>query len=107
MTPGYIAQALVLTGAFALLMIGAVAAWTAPNAMKRVAGVIVALVGAIVAMAALHAPPTWLISGAALTLAYCVVGVAVVVRLQEAYGGAEAKAIDAEDDEVEPAEPGA
>jgi hypothetical protein len=107
MTSGFIVQAAVLVGAFALLMIGAVAAWTAPNAMKRVAGVIIALIAAIVAMAAFQAPPSWLVAGVAIALAYCVVGTTVVVRLQEAYGAAEAGAIDAADDEGEPTEPGA
>jgi hypothetical protein len=107
MASGFIAQAVVLIGAFTLLLMGAVAAWTAPNAMKRVAGVIIALVAATIAMAALQAPPSWLIAGAAVALGYCVVGTTVVVRLQEAYGAAEASAIDAADDEREPPEPGA
>ncbi|QGZ95607.1 hypothetical protein [Terricaulis silvestris] len=107
MGSGFIVQAAVLIGAFMLLLMGAVAAWTAPNATKRVAGVIVALIGAIIAMAALQAPPSWLIAGAAVALGYCVVGTTVVVRLQEAYGAAETSAIDAADDEGEPPEPGA
>jgi hypothetical protein len=107
MASGFIGQAAVLIGAFTLLLVGAVAAWTAPNAMKRVAGVIIALVGAIVAMAALQAPPSWLIAGVAVAVGYCVVGTTVVVRLQEAYGAAEASALDAADDENEPPEPGA
>lgn len=107
MTSGFIIQAAVLIGAFTLLLMGAVAAWTAPNAMKRVAGVIIALIGAIVAMAALQAPPSWLIAATAIALAYCVVGTTVVVRLQEAYGGAETNAIDRADDEGEPPEPNA
>ena len=107
MGSGIIVQAAVLIGAFALLLIGAVAAWTAPNAMKRVAGVIIALIGASVAMAGLQAPPSWLVAGAAIALAYCVVGTTVVVRLQEAYGAAEASALNAADDEGEPPESGA
>lgn len=107
MATAFLAQAAVLVGAFALLLMGAVAAWTAPNAMKRVAGVIIALVGAVIAMAALQAPPSWLIAAAAIALAYCVVGTTVVVRLQEAYGAAEAGAIDATDDQGEPPEPSA
>ena len=107
MASGFIVQAAVLIGAFALLLMGAIAAWTAPNAMKRVAGVIVALIGASIAMAALQAPPSWLVAGAAIALAYCVVGTTVVVRLQEAYGAAEASALNAADDEGEPPESGA
>jgi hypothetical protein len=107
MASGFVVQAVVLIGAFALLLMGAVVAWTAPNAMKRVAGVIIALIGATIAMAALQAPPSWLIAGAAVALGYCVVGATVVVRLQEAYGAAEAGVIDAADDEGEPPEPGA
>jgi hypothetical protein len=107
MATGFIAQTAVLMGAFALLMIGAVAAWTAPNVMKRVGGVIIALVAAIVAMAALQAPPSWLIASAALALAYCIVGTTIVVRLQEAYGAAETRALDVADDEAEPPEPSA
>lgn len=107
MESGFIAQAAVLIGALALLMIGVVAAWTAPNAMKRVGGVIIAIIAAIVAMAAMQAPSSWLVAAAAIGLAYCVVGTTIVVRLQEAYGAAETPGIDAADDEAEPAEPGA
>jgi hypothetical protein len=107
MASGFVAQSAVLVGAFTLLMIGALAAWTAPNAMKRVAGVVIALIAAIVAMAALQAPSSWLIGGVAVALAYCVIGTAVVVRLQEAYGGAEAREFDASDDDSESAEPDA
>ena len=91
--------------AIALVAGGAVAAFTSSNALKKVAAVLTALVGAALVAALLGAPSSLLIALAAIAFAYCVVGVAVVVRLQEAYGSIETGDVDAADEQDEPREP--
>jgi hypothetical protein len=94
-----------LAVAIALVAAGAVAAFASSNALKKVAALLVALVGAGLAAALLSAPSSVLIAAAAIAFAYCVVGTAVVVRLQEAYGSIETSDIDAADEQDEPREP--
>lgn len=98
---------IVLAGAFALTFLGAAVAWAAPNATKRVAGIVVAHIGAVLVLAVLGAPESVVGAAVAIGLAQVVFGVAVVVRLQEAYGAVESPEIDSADDAAEPAEPGA
>jgi len=88
--------------AVALVAGGAVAAFASGNALKKTAATMASLVGAVLALALLGAPGGALVAGAAIALAYCVVGVAVAVRLQEAYGGIETSDLDAADDQDEP-----
>jgi hypothetical protein len=90
--------------AVALIAGGAAAAFTSNHALKKVAAATVALVGACVALALLGAPTIALLAGVGLALAYCLVGVAVVVRLQEAYGSVEQTHLDSIDDQDEPGE---
>lgn len=96
---------LLLAAAVAMLMLGAVAAWTSANLIKRVAGLVVAMLGAVAGLAALSAPPGLMIAGAAAAFAQLALGVALGVRLQEAYGGVEVADFDIADDADEPAEP--
>lgn len=84
-------------GAVALVVIGAMAALLMANAIKRVAGLLVAGFGASVALAALGAPDSALVVSIAVLLGQTVIGVAIVVRLQESYGSVEAPEIDAAD----------
>lgn len=91
--------------AMALVLGGAVAAFASGNALKKVAAILSALVGAGLAAALLGAPSGTLIAVAAIAFAYCVVGVAVLVRLQEAYGSIETSDLDAADEQDEPREP--
>ena len=91
--------------AIALVAGGAVAAFASSNALKKIAAVLTALVGAALAAAMLGAPDGVLIAVAAVAFAYCALGVAVVVRLQEAYGSIEASELDAADEQDEPREP--
>lgn len=100
-------ERLLLAASVALLLIGAAASWSAGNAVKRLAGFLVAELGALLALAAIGAPEGALIAGAAAALAQLCIGVALVVRLQEAYGGVDAAEIDAADDQSEPPETGA
>lgn len=91
--------------AVVMLMLGAVTAWNSANVIKRVAGLVVAMLGALAALAAFDAPGELLVVAGAAAFAQLVIGVALIVRVQEAYGGVEAAEIDAADLTVEPAEP--
>jgi hypothetical protein len=91
--------------AIALVAGGAVAAFVSSNALKKVAALLTAFVGAGLAAALLGAPSSVLTAVAAIGFAYCALGVAVVVRLQEAYGSVETSDIDAVDEQDEPREP--
>lgn len=102
-----VAERLQFAASVALLMIGAVTAWASTNALKRVAGLMLALIGAILAMAVLGAPGFALLAGVAAAAASLLVGVALLVRLQESYGGVETPEFDLADDQSEPIEPGA
>ena len=95
-------ERLLIGGAMALLMIGAAAALVSPNAMKRLVGMSIATLGALAGLAALGAPDGALVAGAALLLAQIVVGVAIIIRLQESYGGVETPEIDVADADSEP-----
>lgn len=96
---------LLLALAVAMLMLGVVTAWASGNVIKRLIGVAVAMLGAIVALGALAAPQSFVIVAAAAVFAQLVLGAALIVRLQEDYGGVEAIEHDIADDDGEPAEP--
>jgi hypothetical protein len=78
-------------------MCGVFAAWVSANAVKRVAALTVALLGALLGAAALGAPSALLVGGAALGFAQLAVGASVAVRLQESYGAVETPDINAAD----------
>jgi len=105
MTAQVIASGGVFAVALVIALAGAFAALTSANVVKRVTAVLVALIGAMLALAALGAPASALIVGGALVFAYGAVGVALIVRLQEAYGGVEIGDIDSADAQSEPREP--
>jgi len=98
-------EVVLLAIAAALLAAGVASGWRAQNAVKRIASLMVGLVGAFVSLAVLGAPASALIATVATALAYVIIGAGLVVRLQEAYGVVEAAEIDAADDRDEPAEP--
>jgi len=95
-------ERLLAGGAIALLIAGAAAATLSPNAIKRLAGLTIAGLGALAALAALGAPGVTLTAGVAVLFAQLAVGVAIIVRLQESYGVIEAPEIDAADAQSEP-----
>lgn len=101
------APGLVLALALSVVLLsgGAVAAFASANTLKKVAAVLIALAGAALALAALQAPSLAIVASIAIAFGYAVVGVAVVVRLQEAYGSIESDEIDAADRQDEPREP--
>ncbi|MGQ0533149.1 MAG: hypothetical protein ACT4OF_10745 [Caulobacteraceae bacterium] len=94
-----------LTGcAIALVIAGAAAALLSPSAIKRLAALTIAGLGALAALA-LWAPQA-VTAGVAIMFAQLAVGVALVVRLQESYGAIEAPELDAADAESEPQDRG-
>lgn len=96
---------LVLAAAIVLTLVGIVAAWTSANVVKRVAGLLVAMLGALVGAVALGAPSSVLMIGAAIAFAQMAVGAVLIVRLQEGYGAVEAADLDSADGADEPPEP--
>lgn len=107
MAPELLVDRLHLAAAAALLMVGAVAALTSTNVAKRIAALLIAQIGALLGLAGLGAPNAALMAGIALALAQLVFGVALLVRLQESYGGVELQEFDAADEQSEPSEPAA
>lgn len=95
-------ERLLIGGAVALLMIGATTALVSPNAIKRLVGLSIAMLGALAALAALRGSEGAIVAGAAVLMAQLMVGVAITIRLHESYGGIETPDIDAADAEGEP-----
>lgn len=95
--------------ALAILVVtaGLVSIFTSANALKKVAAVLTALVGAGLVLAFMEGPPVALALTGAIMLGYALAGVAIAVRLQEAYGSAEHSKIDSLDEQDEPQEPAA
>lgn len=100
-----IANGVLLAVAFALVFGGAATALTGVNLVKRVAGVIAALTGAMLGLATLGASAAMLIAAVAVALAYCALGASLIVRFHESYGAIETEAIDDGDRKDEPREP--
>jgi hypothetical protein len=94
-----------LATALVLLCLGAAASLGANNVGRRVIALFVAMTGAILAAAGLHADGGVLIAGVAVTAAYSAIGVALLVRAQEGYRSVEADELDASDLGDEPLEP--
>ncbi|MBI3440127.1 MAG: hypothetical protein HY054_16000 [Proteobacteria bacterium] len=94
-----------LAVALLLLSIAAASALTAQNLGRRVIGLFVVLVGAILAAAALRADGGMIIMGAVVATSYAAIGVALLVRSQETYQSVEADDLDAADLRDEPVEP--
>jgi hypothetical protein len=90
--------------AAALALSGVVAALTAANLITRLAGLAIALLGGVCALAAAAAPAAAQMVAAACGLAYVLIGAALVLRAQEAYHSLESPALDAADAAEEPAD---
>jgi hypothetical protein len=84
----------------AILMGAAVTALTSASVLKRIVAVLTALIAAALAAGVLSAAAATL-GAIALMFAYGVFGVAILVRLQESYGGSDAGDIDMADDQGE------
>lgn len=80
-----------------LLIAGASAAWASGNLAKRLVGLAMAHLGAVLSAASVGAPHSLLMAGAALGFAALAIGAAIVVRLQEAHGAIEAAVVDGAD----------
>jgi hypothetical protein len=96
---------LLIAAAAGLLLLGATAAWSASNALKKLVGLAIAWLGALAACAALSAPEMVTVAGGATGLAYLIIGAAISVRLHERFGSAETPDIDAADAADEAGEP--
>jgi hypothetical protein len=87
----------------AVLMLAAVMALTSANLVKRVAGVLIANIAAVLGASVLSGG-SLLIVGLTAMAATFAVGCALIVRLQERYGGVEAAEQDDADADAEPRE---
>lgn len=105
MTAQAVALTLVTGVALAMLFAGAATAFVSANIVKRIAGVMIALVGAMLCLAALGAGAQTLVAAVAIALAYCAIGAALLVRVQEAYGEVETPEANKADFADEPREP--
>ncbi|MBL8545605.1 MAG: hypothetical protein JNL81_04030 [Hyphomonadaceae bacterium] len=83
--------------ACALVVIGVASALVLTNAVKRLAGLVIAGIGALAALAVLGAPAGALTAGVAVLFAQVALGAAIVVRLQESYGSVASSEIDGAD----------
>ena len=101
MPPDILMARILLAVAAALLMLGAVTAWTSANIIKRVAALVLAQLGAIAGLCVLGAGSTVLLAGVVAAFAQLALGAALIARLQEAYGVIEAPEIDAADAQSE------
>ena len=93
--------------ALVLLLIGAIVALSSANAVKRLGGAVITLIAALLGLAVLEAPAAALSVGVAVMFATLAIGVALGVRLQEAYGAVESPDINQADAQSEAAEPDA
>ena len=105
MSATLIANGLLLAAALALVFCGTATALTGANLVKRIGGVLAALTGAIIGLAALGAGAGALIAAVAIAFAFCALGASLLVRLQESHGAIETAAIDGGDQADEPLEP--
>lgn len=87
----------------ALLLIGAMMALTSSNVQKRVGGLLVVEIAALLAAGSLKAGAALMMAGVATGFAALLIGSAIVVRIQEAYGAIETPELDAADVEGEQA----
>jgi len=104
MAPAFLLLRLGLAASIVLFTSGAALAWTSGSFGKRVAGVVIGFVGAIVGLSTLAVPQAALVAGVAALLVYAVAGVAVLIRLQEEYGATDVADIDQADANAEPRE---
>lgn len=104
MAPAHALLLLLLAGALALVALGATMAFTSANVIKRLVGVAVAQVGALVGALGLGAPATLALGATGVLFATLTLGAAIAVRLQEDYGAAEGPEIDMADQYDEPAD---
>jgi hypothetical protein len=88
-----------------LLFSGAGVALAAQNVTKRFIAIFIAMLGAMLAAAALHVNAANLMAGAAVAAAYVIIAIPVMIRVQEQYGGIEADGLDAADLAGEPPGP--
>lgn len=94
-----------LGASVALMMAGVVTGWTSENIAKRVVGGLIALSGAVLALAVLRMPAAMLMAGVGVAFATMLAGAALLVRAQESYGAIETPALDLADADNDTPEP--
>jgi len=94
-----------LAAAIVLLTLAAASCLSTNNMSRRLIALFVAMVGAILAASGLHAGGGVLIAAVGVAAAYSAIGVALLVRSQEAYQSIEADELDVADLSDEPLEP--
>lgn len=85
--------------ALTLLVASAAIASAATHAVKKLMGAVLTVLAALVALAVIGAPAQALVAGAAAAFGLLVVGVGIAVRLQEAYGDVDQRALDGGDED--------
>lgn len=93
------AASVMLAGA--VLVASVTTALSPVSIVKRLVGVLMALIAASLGAAAIGAPAGVIVAIVALILAYAAVGAALLVVLQESYGVSETTEIDAADAEAD------
>lgn len=105
MTLSLVPESFLTAIALTLAFVGSMTALLDANIIKRIGGVLTSTIGALVGLSTLKAGDFYLITVIACALAYVSTAVALLVRIQEAYGGIEAPLADAADQADEPMEP--
>lgn len=101
MAPELVLERLHLAAAVVVMMAGVLTAWTSASAAKRVVSLLVAMMGAVTALAVLGLPSALLMAGVGVAFATLIAGAATLVRGQEAYGSTEIPEFDAADAQSE------
>lgn len=94
-----------LAAAVVLLSLAAATCLRTNNMSRRLVALFVAMVGGLLAASALHADGGVLIAAVGVIAAHSALGVALLVRSQDAYQSIEADELDAADLSDEPLEP--
>lgn len=97
-------ERVLFAGTVVLIVAGVLSAWTSVNVMRKLAGVFVAMLGALIALAVLGAPGWIVAAGGAVALAQVIMGGAIGVRLHEAYASSEMSDADKAEAEAERAQ---
>lgn len=103
---GFFLEQFVSASGLLLLVIGVTATLLSTNLVKRLVGLVFAVMGAMLAGLAFAGPSGALTAGIVIGLAYLMVGAFLLIRLQEAFGSLEARDIDAADAAAESSEAG-
>ncbi|MGE0596618.1 MAG: hypothetical protein AB7P07_09630 [Hyphomonadaceae bacterium] len=102
--PATVLDVAILAAALLLVFGGGALAWASFIALKRVLGLLLVFLGAVLGLALLGAPSGVLMASVAVALVNLSFGFALCVRLQEVYGGGDLDQIDSADANADDAE---